>query len=176
MSKKKKATDNEDQVDEVLPEPVMPEGEPAFSDGGSVAAHEGTDAPEHADAQVPEQPSTPEEAVMLETLEKEAGVAPEVAADASAPAAPEAQLWVEPVGEPFKEITLGFDAPAHADAPVPAHASTEARERAAALDAEYATARAEVAEHGYRRTVHCRKCGTVVSLGEACPVDALIAA
>jgi hypothetical protein len=78
-------------------------------------------------------------------------------------------------GAPSIEELMGTDAPAHADTPVPTHASTEAQARAAALDAEYATARAEVAEHGYKRTVHCRSCGTVVSLGEACPVDAQIA-
>lgn len=159
------------------------------------AEHEDTQAPEHADAQVPEHAGTPEEAAMLETLEKEAGVDP-VAADTSAPVVPEdLPPWklegsTEPEHQSPEPVipTEAMDRivsliPVLPDPPATTGRSefsfpftAEAQERAAALDAEYATARAEVAATGYRRTVHCRKCGTVVSLGEACPVDALIAA
>lgn len=145
--------------------------------------HVDTDVPKHVDAPVPE--PTEEQKIgfggpAFGDLVRQVKLnAPEPVEDApwklEASTEPEHQppcepLWVEPVGEPFKEITLGFGPP------VPAPVDSEAAARAAALDAEYTTARREVAETGFRRTVHCRACGSVVSLGDACSVDALIAA
>lgn len=173
-----------------------------------------TQAPESEDTQAPEHAGTPEEAAMLQTLEKEAGVNeddgnqtgetevdPVVAADTSAPVVAEvsetntgeenraaievALKQSDRIGFPPGNFNVsGLNVPGHvltedglhpAESPVPSHLGAEARERAAALDAEYSTARREVAETGYKRTVHCRSCGNVVSLGEACPLDSLIA-